>query len=501
MKIASTGKWQRTSPLAVLFFFGKLLKVITQNAWQSLAPFAAFVYAYEGDLVTKIVLGVIAFFVISTSLSVLNYWFFRFQLSEDSILIRQGIVKKKQLDIKFDRIQGINTRQNVVYRYFGLVTVSFDTAGSAGDEGNIPAVTREFADLLRAKIGKAHKDDDEFVATPIADIDALLSLSSRDIVRIGLADRRALIILAALSPLIERVDDNVYKIAADYVDDVIGSAWQTSIAAGAVIGTSAAIVVIVLLALISIAAAFLRYQNFQLFLDGDTLRSRGGLLTRHEVSMNIGKIQTLRLEQGVVMRWFDRYRLSGRQARSSHKQGKGKNFSIPLVTAAQANHLREILLAPEGDDLVQIPTSPEFIPISPLYMRKRFLLIGLLPTVIAIALLWKALGGASLIFLLWLLVSGLLIYQSWRRGGYHCSDEGFVRRSGLFGYRCVALLYRKIQRVTVTQSRYQRRKNLASLRVYMASGSVRIPYIGHETAKRLRDYILYKVESSRQAWH
>ena len=69
------------------------------------------------------------------------------------------------------------------------------------------------------------------------------------------------------------------------------------------------------------------------------------------------------------------------------------------------------------------------------------------------------------------------------------------------GFRTVSLLFRKVQRVTVTQSRYQRRKNLASLRMHMASGSVRVPYIDHATAQQLRDYILYRVESSQKAWH
>ena len=135
MKTTELGRWQRTSPFAALFFFGKLLKLIAQNAWQSLAPFGAFVVAYQGELVTKIVIGVIAFAVFAVGYSLLNYWFFRFQLNEDSILIRQGVIKKSQLDIKFDRVQGINTQQNIVFRYFGLVTVSFDTAGSAGNEG------------------------------------------------------------------------------------------------------------------------------------------------------------------------------------------------------------------------------------------------------------------------------------------------------------------------------------------------------------------------------
>ncbi len=501
MKITEPGDWQRTSPLAVIFFFGKLLKLIAQNAWQSLAPFAAFVFAYEGELVTKIVIGIIAFFVISISISVLNYWYFRFQVLDDSILIRQGVVRKSQLDIKFDRIQGINTQQNIVFRYFGLVTVNLDTAGSSGNEGNLPAVSREFADSLRSMIGAMRRSGTEVPAAATPEAEPLLSLDARDVIRIGLSDRRALIVFAVLSPLIERMDDNVYKVAANYVDDAIGGAWQTSFAAGAVFFTAAAIAVMILLALISIAAAFLRYHKFQLFLEGDTLRSHGGLLTSHEVSMNLGKIQTLRLEQGIVMRWFGRYRLSGRQARSSEKQGQNKNFIIPIVTATQANHLREILLAPEGDELMQIPTSPEFIPISPYYMRTRFLLLSLLPTVAGLTVFWNLIGPASLAFVFWLLISGLLIYQNWQRGGYHCSREGFVRRSGLLGYRSVALLYRKVQRITVTQSRYQRRKDLASLRVYMASGSVRIPYIGHATARRLRDYILYKVESSQQAWH
>jgi putative membrane protein len=158
-------------------------------------------------------------------------------------------------------------------------------------------------------------------------------------------------------------------------------------------------------------------------------------------------------------------------------------------------------MAPEGDELMQIPTSRLFSSISPYYMRSRILFLGLLPAIVATTVLWQPLGPASLGVLLWLPATILLTHQSWRRAGYLCSKEGFVRRSGLLGYRSVALLYRKIQRVSITQSLYQRRKNLASLRVYMASGSVRIPYIEHDTAKQLRDYILYKVEASQKAWH
>ena len=105
MKTPDSGHWHRTSPFAILFFLGRIVRRITNNAWQSLAPLLAFLVAYQGDLVTKLTLGGIAFVVVLAIASILSYLFFRYQIREDSILIRQGVIKKKQLDIKFERIK------------------------------------------------------------------------------------------------------------------------------------------------------------------------------------------------------------------------------------------------------------------------------------------------------------------------------------------------------------------------------------------------------------
>ncbi|MFT5502009.1 MAG: putative membrane protein, partial [Woeseiaceae bacterium] len=60
---------------------------------------------------------------------------------------------------------------------------------------------------------------------------------------------------------------------------------------------------------------------------------------------------------------------------------------------------------------------------------------------------------------------------------------------------------RKVQRVGVTQTFFQRRKELATMRFYLASGTVKVPYIDHENAQQLRDFVLFRIESSQQAWH
>ena len=274
-----------------------------------------------------------------------------------------------------------------------------------------------------------------------------------------------------------------------------------SVAGGAPVVVAILIAVVLTLTLISIGAAFWRYHNFKLMLDGSTLRSTGGLLTRHEVSMGLGKIQTLRLQQGLILRSFDRFRMTARQARATHQNDSAKNFTIPVVNGEQASHLRELFLDEEGHGLDQVPTSARFNAVSPYFMRSRILISMLIPIIVGTALF--ILGRDPAVFLALLLIPPaiFLIYRTWRHAGYLYTDEGLVRRSGTIGYRTVALLYRKVQRVTVTQSPLQRRKNLATLRVYMASGSVKLPYIRHDLAQQLRDYILFKVESSRKAWH
>jgi putative membrane protein len=500
LKTPDIGTWHRTSPFAILFFFGKIIRLITKNAWQSFAPMFAFLVAYKGDLVSKLILGGSLAAVALVTGSVLSWLFFRYQIRDDSILIRSGVIKKKQLDIKFDRIQGVNTQQNPVYRALGLVTVSFDTAGSSGNEGNLPAVTREFANALRENIGgsKARQTDDE---QPTKAATALLKLDWRDMIRIGLADRRALVIVALIGPLAEQMGDNVEQAIEETLRSVNLDSLQLDTGTGALIVVGIFLAAVFLLVAVSIAAAFLRYHNFELFLEGRTLRSHGGLLTRHEHSMDLEKIQTVRLQQGIVQSWLGHFKMTLRQAISGNKQRSQKMFTIPVVTAELADTLRRLFLAPEAGGLTQDPRSDLFRPISRYYMRSRILFAGLIPAVIVTAVIVAEAGVVGLVALIWLPLVGLISWRNWKRAGYLHNDDEIIRRSGLMGYRTVGLLFRKVQRVTISQSRYQRRKNLASLRMHMASGSVRVPYIEDEKAKQLRDYILYKVESSQQAWH
>jgi len=501
-----TTRWRHTSPLAAIFYLGKIYEAIAKNAVQSLAPLVAFLFAYQGDLMGKIVLGGGAFVAITVFSAIVRYWFFRYRIAGDSILIREGVIKKTQLDIKFDRIQAINTQQSVILRAFDLVTVKFDTAGSSGQEGHLPAIRTALAESLKERIRRdmpgeqpAAETDGGDETPPLA-ARTMLRLGAGDMVRIGLSSNRALIFLAFFAPVIQAVTEDIEEDVDESTVATAIEAGQFSLSSGIGFGLMIVFGILLFLAAASIIGAFLRYHNFALVTDKDVLRSTGGLLTRHEHSVSFAKIQSVYATQNPVLRWFGRLRLSARQA-SSGKPGADKLFVIPLSEPAQLPAIANEIFGDEFRDVDLNPRTGEYQRISPRYVRSRMILTGILPALALTGLISLAAGFYALVFLLWIPINGLLVWTIYRKYGFRVASDGMVLRRGFLGFRVVAFTHRKVQRVSLTQSIPQKRKGLATLRVYLASGSVRLPYVDFAMAQQLRDYMLYKVESSQLAWH
>ena len=155
----------------------------------------------------------------------------------------------------------------------------------------------------------------------------------------------------------------------------------------------------------------------------------------------------------------------------------------------------------EGRGVSVLPRDDRFAAVSPYAIWPPVVWLGVVPAIGTSVVGTTVFGVAALSCLGWILVVATVAWQRWRRRGYLHDDDALVCRSGFLGFRVHALLFRKVQQVSVSQSPLQRRKNLAALHVHLATGSVKLAFIEHATAKRLRDYILYRAASSRLAWH
>ena len=363
----------------------------------------------------------------------------------------------------------------------------------------------------------------------------ILKLTGGDIARIGFSNRNLVVAAAVLGLFGQSLD-----FAADRLRPIFESAGEAFAGAGALIQVLVVIgFVLVGLGLV-LFGALLRYHGFTLWREGTAYRTRAGLLTQREVVVEARKIQQLTLSHNLVMRLFRRHRLRALPAALLPNQGGAdaaglqiaEVLEVPLLRARQAEDLRTRVFGREGNALTLQPRSPAFLRVSPVYIRALTLRISFTGALVALPFLVPLLqsdagtnladavqgllgetpllgvgsaGTVALGVLLWWLVlippAALIAWVRWRRQGYLHDDDGLASRSGFLGRKVDAFLFRKAQSVAVVQSPLQRRKGLATLNVQLACGPLSVPYIDHGIACRLRDYMLYRVESSRRRWH
>ncbi len=544
MNSPTPGDWQRSSPFAILFFAGNIVKTVARAMIQgAVIPLIALVALVRDDpgILGVLLLVLWALLLLPFVAGTVQWACFRFRIAEDRLLIHKGVLKKTALDLPYERVQGINVRRSPVDRLFGLVTVTLDTSGSVQAEGKLPSIKAEVAHRLQRSVtalrpvpeDRAAGEEGSVAAGTSPSSDAarevrpaigpgrvLLKLGPADMVQIGLASRNFIFVAALvgvladllqpgdfLDPVLEAVESGVDSAASAFTD--LGTLAQVGLAA-ALIASIAGVAL-----LLTVTAAFLRHHNFTLRHAGGRFRSRAGLLTQREVVVEAPKIQQLTVSQGLVLRWFRRYRLFALPAAAvSPEAGRASALEVPdvlevpLLGDQLAEDLRALVFAREATAIPVLPGSSEFQRVSPHYIRALALRYGLvLATVFGTLLLlaWAGMFARTSAILFWwaasIPVAALAAWQRWRRQGYAYDRDGLSSRTGFVGRQVKAFLMRKVQSATVRQSPLQRRKELATLRIQLACGKITVPYIDRRAACALRDYILYRVESSRRRWH
>ncbi|MDZ7769642.1 MAG: PH domain-containing protein [Woeseiaceae bacterium] len=360
----------------------------------------------------------------------------------------------------------------------------------------LPAIKEAYAYELQSRIDGTANADEERPEQP----DTLLRLSFADVVRAGLADGRALLLLAALGPIFGQGGDRLERLINNAAESGVDR-LQSLGAGGGLLVMLTILVVAVVLASGSVVAAFLRLHDFRVTLDGRRLQTVGGLLTRHQASMSVNKVQRVRMTQNIVLRLFKRYRLTARQISSASNKKESNSIVIPIVDEECGDWLTREILQPEGRDVSMNPADGRFIRVNRQFIRSRVVLFGLLPLVPLAVPMLKGFGVFATAALLWPVLVYIVVRRYWSRLGFYLTDNALIRRRGLIGFGLDAFLSRKVQRVTVSQSIFQKRRGYATVLIYLAAGTVRLPYLGFDDANRLRDYLLFKVESTNADWH
>ena len=451
------GGERRLHPWSWLFVLGQQLR-------QFIVPLVALMIfggrGGRGDFWMSIgpVIAVGALVVIS----VLQYFTYRYRVGKDALSIRDGLLARNLREIPYSRIHNVVLHQSVLHRMFGVAEVRLESAGGQKPEAQMRVLRLDEALALESLVKHRGQVVDATVAVPEAD--SLLSLSTAEVIRLGLVSNRGMIVMAAafgaawqifpdrvMANLFEKTGRQAFGYASH-----LNLGWLTTAAA------AAALIVLTLLLLrgLSVLLALVQYHGFRLSEEQRRLTVQRGLLSKLRTSVARRRIQAWTLQEGFLHRVLKRRSLRIDTAVAEQQGQEGSRALKELAPIASPETCDALIqhLLPQTQwprvDWNGLPVSAWWR----LFMPNA-IFVALLTT----ALLWYFRESWALLPLLWLPWSAYTARQQARRYGYLVDEQLVAIRGGWWSRYWRFAEIDKLQALRLSRSPIDRRMGTASL--------------------------------------
>jgi putative membrane protein len=488
---------RRLHPMSWLF-------VLIQQLKQFIVPILVLFVFGRGD--RNDLWGLVAICVLG-AISIWQYYTYRFRIGTDSLEIRSGLLERSLRQIPFARIHNVGLHQTLLHRIFGVAEVRLESAGGVKPEAEMRVLKLEDALALEALVRRrsgAHAAAATAADDPAAaKASVLLTLSTAEVVRVGLISNRGLIVVggafAALTQFSQDLMSDVLEMWGRALFGMVDSYGRGHEAMATV---ALLLLFLLLLRAFSVLLALLQYSGFRLEENGRRLTLERGLLTRTRTSTPRRRIQSWTLREGVLHRWFKRRTLEVGTAvldNGSHSQPRSLREIAPVATPERCDELIRHL-APQ----VQWPPQT-WLPLHRWTFARLFVPQLLLATVLGAAALWKF-GLLGLTFIaLWVPLIGYVAWQHARHAGYAIDDRMVATRSGWWTRQWRFAEIGKLQAIRYGQSPLERRLGMATLLLDTAGGNalaepLRLRFLPVADARALQARLGREIARSTLRW-
>ncbi|MGA0256643.1 MAG: PH domain-containing protein [Saprospiraceae bacterium] len=488
----------RQSYAAILIIMYRLYRVIIRQ----LLPVAVIILL-QGKLDKSgwFLYPIITIAVIGAAYSILAFFRYYFYLEKDKLIVKKGVLKRSTLEIPFDRIQSVNFEQNLIHRLFSVVKLNMDTAGSTGNELQLYALNRDMASQLSELILQSIKskkkslDISENKTTPVDSRKQIFGLSIGQLLKVGITEnhiRSGGIIVFFLFYIWDSLED--------FGVDLIEKGEQYMPVAQQLVQSMAIVIVLVILFsiiafTISMVRTVLNYYDLKMYRKGHGFVVVSGLLNKNERAAKDEKVQILKSSQNLLQSWAGIYELVFKQASSAQaseaKSIKSIGLSKENLFEAEAyllkkNHNESRSLKMKGVDFY--------------FLYKRLFYWTSLMIALTIFFVYNNKIDTLVISLLLYSLAIYASYLAYKKKRYAWGSNIFRLDAGVFGRSRQVVENHKIQNIHLKETPFQRRRGLSTVELHTASGVLTVPDIKRHDAYSMKNYLLYKVESSKKKW-
>lgn len=490
---------RRLHPMSWLF-------VLIQQLKQFIVPILALFFFGRGD--RNDLWGLVAICVLG-AVSIWQYYTYRFRIGVDSLEIRSGVLERSLRQIPFARIHNVGLHQTLLHRIFGVAEVRLESAGGIKPEAEMRVLKLEDALALEALVRRRSRADAAAAAAADADAPAALeigvlhTLSTAEVVRVGLISNRGLIVVGgAFAALSQFGSDLMSDLLESWGRALFGMVDSYGRGHEAMATLFLILLFLVLLRAFSVLLALLQYSGFRLEEHGRRLTLERGLLTRIRTSTPRRRIQSWTLREGMLHRLFKRRTLEVGTAvldNGSHSQPRSLREIAPVATPQRCDELIRHL-APQ----VQWPPR-EWHRLHRWTFARLFVPQLLLASVLGTVALLKF-GLLGLLFVvLWVPWIAYITWQHASHAGYAIDERMVATRSGWWTREWRFAEIGKLQAIRFGQSPLERRLGMATLLLDTAGGNalaepLRLRFLPEADARALQARLGREIARNTLRW-
>ncbi|MFT6989605.1 MAG: putative membrane protein [Paraglaciecola sp.] len=512
--------WQVLSPVAILYFAVSVFKHLFSNIIYLIPALAV---SYKSLLEHPFIWlpCILLAFVLLSLFAFVSFKVYRYRLTDNNIEIRSGIFSKKHLNLPFSRVQNVKIEQPIYYRFTGHACLQLDTAGSAKNEAKLVAIKLDFAQQLKVRIQSQVQNDvvdinqdnmssdaveqNETSGSHVYQETVINQRKLSDLVIHGITSNRIWIFLGGLAPFYDNIFDSISEWLTSLGIDLneLFSLQTHSLLEVGLYALSLTMLIMLVLVSFSVFGAIVSFYGYTLSKLDDKYIRRSGLFTKHEVSMRLSRLQMIVQKQDWLDVVLKRINLKFEQSNAFGKNLSSSAASSKIIVPSIKPNECQTLIddAYPNNNLNALICNDGFESISRRFILRNiiFVLMPLWLIITSSTLMNDQLMISALISALFIGLCALVVLR-WKRWGI-ARDQNFVYlRKGLIGVDYYCFPKYKLQQTQFKQNLLMKRRQLATVKFILASGSLKVPMITEKLAYDLIDNGLYQVESSQKSW-
>lgn len=482
---------QRQSKTGIALLFLYSLGQAVRNAWALIL-----IFIFKKNINTTIIaLSILAVFILLIVSAILKYYNFKYYIDPENeeFIIHKGIINKSTIKIKKDNIQEVNISQPFIHRIFNIYKLEIDTPGSSEKEISISALSHQNAvDLKKYLLAENNiKIDNRADFNEVKEENKTIAISTLSLLKYGFTANYVQSFFALISlgiygiyQINDLLDKTEFETRLDY-EELSSKLMAFSIP---VIG-GLIFIVIVLGVLINVIRTLIRYYNFKIVENDRRFSLEYGLFNTKNSIVTKNKVQIITETQNWIQKKLNVSFIKFLQI--GKKDEDEKNVSaIPGIHKTEKEKLIFSIWQEEPD--FNQALKPNY----------RLLILNNIKWIffplISVFIFYKTLFvDYTWIVILYGIIAELflIIYFIHLRLYY---NERFIRlRSGIWDIHYRTFEIEKLQTVKISQYFWQRKTNLGTITLYTSAGRFGFSGVDFLKAKKLFNYIIYKIEISK----